>query len=38
LTYMKVTYFHGLKSKRGGPKVEFLPPLFDDVYALLRHE
>lgn len=30
---MKATYFHGLESKQGGPKVDFLKELFDDVYA-----
>ena len=30
---MKVTYFHGLESKQGGPKVAFLETLFDQVFA-----
>lgn len=30
---MKVSYFHGLESSQGGPKVQFLESLFDEVYA-----
>jgi len=30
---MKVTYLHGLESQQGGPKVQFLQTLFDEVYA-----
>jgi hypothetical protein len=30
---MKITYLHGLESSQGGPKVEYLNLVFDDVYA-----
>ena len=30
---MRVWYFHGLESKQGGPKVDFLETLAEEVYA-----